>query len=210
MKTFLWTSLFWILMIVAWFLCLGFFDIMNPVYYPASTFIAKYTSSDIKGIIIDDFMNSDNFKKSSQFQEILDNNCVVPACDCPVMNECPEVHCPVCEASVQSTPIVTNQTVDTEKMDIIVNSFTTFAQMLNQQREKQDIVLAKISELSQQINTIKPVCTCGTSENQAVVSPNEAQKQQQIAELQSKMEQAQANYEAMMNDFRNQMNALNA
>ena len=186
MKTFLWTSLFWILMIVAWFLCLGFFDIMNPVYYPASIFIAKYTSSDIKGIIIDDFMNSDNFKKSSQFQEILDNNCVVPACDCPVeIHEavCPTLECPkdeekVCPVCEQSVPQVQNYGED----------FGILKEGVASMLSNQALILNSVQGISQQISSLKVACE----------SPEVAQKK---TEIQSKIEALQAEMANLQNEY---------
>ena len=183
MKTFLWTSLFWILVIIAGSICLGFFDLIQPVYAPATSFIAEYTSSDIKGLIVDDFLHSDEFQKSDQFQEILENNCIVPACDCPVMNECPSVNCPVCEApvetAVQNTPVEVASSMDSEKMNSLMNSFTNVSEMIKKQGETQDTILAKITEISQQITSLK-----NATEDPATAQ-RRAEIEAQIAKLQS-------------------------
>ena len=186
MKTFLWTSLFWILAVIAGILCLGFFNLFDPVIPQADTYLAQFLWDSTKGIIIEDFLASDDFKKTKQFDTLLAENCVVPACDCPVeIHEtvCPTLECPKCEEKIcpdceQSVPQVQNYGED----------FGILKEGVASMLSNQALILNSVQVISQQISSLKVACE----------SPEVAQKK---TEIQSKIEALQAEMVNLQNEY---------
>ena len=135
---------------------------------------------------MEEFLASDDFKKTEQFDTLLAENCVVPACDCPVeIHEavCPTLECPKCEEKV--CPTVDNALPQIKDYS---EDFAMVKEGLSSMLSNQALILNSVQGISQQISSLKVACE----------SPEVAQKK---TEIQSKIEALQAEMANLQNEY---------
>lgn len=186
MKTFLWTSCFWIVVMIGGIICLWF---NNWVSIPeVNEYVARFLNEDTKNLVVEDTMSCpseesiiESYKKTIEFMDDIDENCqsMIPSCDCPMYNPLEKETVAKIETPVQNTPSYNEEAIINAihgEMNGLAQNMQTYLQQWN---EKQDAMSSQIQALSQQISSIKVSCE----------SPEVAQKKNEILEQMKKLQE---------------------
>ncbi|MDR0369662.1 MAG: hypothetical protein LBH96_04035 [Candidatus Peribacteria bacterium] len=170
MKTFLWTTLFRIVAIIAFLVISGFGDIVNPVF--DQTYLTRVLPVSVRAKIGETAVN--NFKTSPELCTEAENVCIFDT-----MGSTTD------ETSTTET-IDTNEPTETTATTDVLTQLFQGQSLLSYQIEEQ------FKQLSNQINTMQVVCsTTETATSQPEIDPVEQRKQEiktQIEALQTEMQ----------------------
>lgn len=170
MKTFLWTTLFRIVALIAFLVVSGFGNIVNPVF--DQSYLTKVLPASVSAKIEESAVN--NFKTSPELCTEAENVCIFQTENTPEQTQ-----------EIENTEETTNST-ETQKPTISneIEQVLQWQSVLSQQLNDQ------FNQLMQQINTMKMSCSSDDTitETVDVNAQKKAELQAQIESLQNEMQ----------------------